>query len=112
LRSTSSNAGAIEDLAPEDVVEVPCDVDRGGARPRPTGKLPEGVRGLVYSVKEYERGLIRASLAGSAQLARLALMECPIVGQWEIAGRVLDALIASDPEGLGYLSTARAQARP
>jgi len=30
-------------------------------------------------------------------------MHNPIVGQWEIAERVLDALIAADPAGLGYL---------
>jgi 6-phospho-beta-glucosidase len=97
------NRGAIEDLEPSDVVEVPCEVDRGGARSAATGPLPESVRGLVHGVKEYERTLIRAALEGSARLARLALMHNPIVGQWEIAGRVLDALIAGDSEGLGYL---------
>lgn len=97
------NRGAIEDLHADDVVEVPCEVDRRGARASRTGRLPEGVRGLVISVKEYERALIRAALEGSAQLARLALMHNPIVEQWDIAGRVLDALIAADQEGLGYL---------
>ena len=97
------NRGAIAGLQDDDVVEVPCDVDRAGTRPRPVGELPEGVRGLVESVKEYERALIRASLSGSLQMARLALMEYPIVGQWDIASRLLDALITADPEGLGYL---------
>jgi 6-phospho-beta-glucosidase len=97
------NGDAIEDLEPADVVEVPCEVDRAGARPHRTGRLPDGIRGLVESVKEYERALIRASLAGSKRMAQLALMEYPLVGQWEIAGRVLDSLIASDREGLGYL---------
>jgi 6-phospho-beta-glucosidase len=97
------NRGAIDDLDAADVVEVPCDVDRNGARPRPTGRLPEGVRGLVLAVKEYERALIRASLEKSAAMARLALMECPIVGQWEPAGKVLEALRQADREGLGYL---------
>jgi 6-phospho-beta-glucosidase len=97
------NDGAIEDLEAEDVVEVPCEVDRRGARARRTGALPEGMRGLVIGVKEYERALIRASLAGSARLAKVALMHNPIVGQWEVAGRVLEALIAGDREGLGYL---------
>lgn len=97
------NKGAIEDLEAADVVEVPCEVDRNGARSATTGPLPEGVRGLVLGVKEYERAIIRASLEGSRDVARLALMHNPIVGQWEIAGRLLDALIAGDPEGLGYL---------
>jgi 6-phospho-beta-glucosidase len=97
------NQGAIEDLLDDDVVEIPCEVDRRGARPRSAGPLPRSVRGLVESVKQYERRLIEASLAGSRRQARLALMEYPIVGGWEPAGELLDALIAADPEHLGYL---------
>jgi 6-phospho-beta-glucosidase len=97
------NRGAIEDLQPEDVVEVPCAVSREGAKPSRTGPLPEGVRGLVIAVKEYERELIRASLTHSKKRAQLALTTYPIIGQWEIAGQVLDALIAADPDYLSYL---------
>jgi len=94
---------AIEGLLADDVVEVPCEVDRDGARPKRTGPLPQSIRGLVESVKQYERRLIHASLTQSKAQARVALMECPIVGGWEPAGEVLDALIAADPEHLSYL---------
>lgn len=97
------NRGTIDDLASGDVVEVPCDVDAAGACPRRIGRLPAAARGLVQSVKEYERLLIQAARKGSRKLARLALMENPIVGQWELAGTVLDRLIEADPEHLGYL---------
>jgi len=97
------NSGAIEDLEPDDIVEVPCDLDRTGPRPRRTGRLPDSVRGLVQSVKAYERTAIRASLARSRALAHLAMLEYPIIGQWEVATEVLQSLCKSDPEGLGYL---------
>jgi 6-phospho-beta-glucosidase len=97
------NRGAIEDLEPDDVVEVTCTVDRDGAHPRSTGRLPGSVRGLVESVKAYERTTIRAAIEGSRLLAQLALMEYPIVGQWELAGELLESLMASDPGGLGAL---------
>jgi len=97
------NSGAIEDLEPDDIVEVPCDLDRTGPRPRRTGRLPDSVRGLVQSVKAYERTAIRASLARSRALAHLAMLEYPIIGQWEVATEVLRSLCKSDPEGLGYL---------
>jgi hypothetical protein len=42
-------------------------------------------------------------LRSSKALAQLALLEYPIVGEWELAGTLLQALIASDPKGLGYL---------
>ena len=76
------NDGAIEDLAPDDIVEVPCEIDRRGARVVARCRLPEAVRGLVLAVKAYERCTIRAALEGSVALARLALLEYPIVGQW------------------------------
>lgn len=97
------NSGAIADLAPDDVVEVPCLIDRHGASPLAVGSLPETVRGLTVTVKAYERTAIRAAVEKSYELARLALLVHPLIGQWEASDRVLTALIESDPEHLGYL---------
>jgi 6-phospho-beta-glucosidase len=96
------NRGAIDDLADEDMVEVACSINSAGAVPKRVGRLPESVRGLVLSVKAYERTLIRAALEKSRKLAQRALLEYPIVGQWEPGGEVLSALIATDPD-LAYL---------
>ncbi len=97
------NRGAIRDLQPDDVVEVPCQVSRDGIIPLASGELPDCVRGLVLSVKAYERMAVQAAAEGSLPKARLALMLYPIVGEWQLAGEVLDALVASDPQHLGYL---------
>ena len=97
------NGGAIEDLEPEDVVEVPCEIDRTGARPQRTGRLPDSVRGLVQAVKAYERTTIQAAISGSGALAQLAMLEYPIMGQWELAGKLRQSLVAGDPVHLGYL---------
>jgi 6-phospho-beta-glucosidase len=97
------NQDAIDDLEADDIVEVPCDVDRTGAHPRQTGRLPESVRGLTLSVKAYERTAIRAALEGSRAIAQLALLEYPSIAQWELAGELLSSLTASDPDGLGHL---------
>jgi 6-phospho-beta-glucosidase len=96
------NRGAVDDLADEDVVEVACSITPTGAIPKRVGRLPESVRGLVLSVKAYERTLIRAAVEKSRALAQRALLEYPIVGQWEPAGEVISALIAADPD-LAYL---------
>ena len=98
-----ANRGAIEELEDDDVVEVPCQVNRDGVCPLHTGRLPDSVRGLVESVKAYERTTIEASLRCSRALAQLALLEYPIVGQWDVAGEVLHSLCEGDPQGLGYL---------
>ena len=97
------NHGTIDDLADEDVVEVACHITSIGAKPtHKIGRLPDSVRGLVLSVKAYERTLIRAAVEKSRLLAQRALLEYPIVGQWEPACEVLTALIAADPD-LAYL---------
>ena len=99
------NHGIIDDLADEDVVEVACHITSTGAKPtHKIGRLPDSVRGLVLSVKAYERTLIRAAVEKSRLLAQRALLEYPIVGQWEPACEVLTALIAADPD-LAYLRT-------
>jgi 6-phospho-beta-glucosidase len=97
------NRHALDDLEADDVVEVLCDVDKMGARPRRIGRLPEQVRGLTLSVKEYERTTIRAALESSCATARLALFEHPSIAQWELAGELLSSLRAADSEHLGYL---------
>ena len=78
-------------------------MDRNGAKPRLTGRLPESVRGLVTAVKAYEKTSIRAAMEQSRPLAQLAMLEYPIIGQWEWAGEILEALMAADPNGLGGL---------
>ncbi len=96
------NRGTINGLNDDDIVEVLCDISQSGPAPRPVGELPESVRGLVLSVKAYERTLIRAAVTGSSSLAALALLEYPIVGDWELAKETLDALRNSDAH-LSYL---------
>jgi 6-phospho-beta-glucosidase len=98
------NHGAIDDLDADDVVEVPCEISRHGIVSHRTGPLAESVRGLVLAVKAYERTSIRAAVEKSARLAELAMLEYPIIGQWDLACDVLKALIQQDRENLGYLT--------
>ena len=102
------NQGSIDDLAADDVVEVPCSLSRAGIVPQPAGALPNSVSGLVRSVKAYERAAIQAALECSIARAQTALLLYPAVGEWEPAGKLLAALVESDPEHLGYLKNAMA----
>jgi 6-phospho-beta-glucosidase len=97
------NGGAIEGLANDDVVEVPCLASRAGIVPQPAGSLPDAVKGLVLAVKAYERAATQSALECSLERAQTALLLYPPVGEWEPAGDLLDALIESDTEHLGYL---------
>lgn len=46
---------------------------------------------------------IRAAVEQSMELARLAMLVHPLVGDWELADQLTNALVNSDPEHLGYL---------
>ena len=98
------NSGSMEDLAPEDVVEVPCRISAEDVKPMKVGRLPKSVCGLVLAVKEYERTLIRAVVEHSWPIAQLAMLEYPIIAQWEIAEKLRESFSSSDPEFLGYLN--------
>jgi len=98
------NRGAIADLEPDDVVEVPCVVAYEDVHPLAVGRVPDVVRGLILSVKAYERFVIRAAVERSAKWARLALFVHPLIGEWELAGQLLATFRRQDPEHFGDLA--------
>jgi 6-phospho-beta-glucosidase len=90
------NAGALPDLSPDAVVEIPARIDRDGAHPLPLRPLDPDMRGLVQSVKGYEELTIAAARTGDRETALRALLANPLVRHWEIARPLLDALLAAN----------------
>ena len=86
---TVRNGGALEDLEPNDAVELPCQVSSRGVQVLPVGRAPEAVRSLLLQVKEYERLTVRASVDHSREMALAALEKNPLVGRPEVARQVL-----------------------
>ena len=86
---TVRNGKALEDLAPDDAVELPCQVSSHGVEVPPVGRAPEAVRSLLLQVKEYERLTVRASVEHSRELALAALEKNPLVADPKVAREVL-----------------------
>ncbi|MDR7517944.1 MAG: 6-phospho-beta-glucosidase [Armatimonadota bacterium] len=99
----TTNGRAIDDLAADDVVEVPCRVDTGGVRPRRMGRLPAQVRDLVLQVKAYERATVEAALEGSWAGAVAALARHPLVPSAEVARRMAEEFRRRLAPHLDYL---------
>lgn len=78
---TVCNGGALQDLAANDAVELPCEVSSRGLTVLPVGHAPEVVRPLLLQMKEYERLTVQASVEHSLEKARAALEMNPLVGQ-------------------------------
>ncbi len=87
---TVQNGDAMNDLAPEDAVELPCKVSRNGVVARRCGRLPEQVRELLLQVKQYERLTVDAVVRHSKNTARIALEWNPLVGMKTAAAILTD----------------------
>jgi 6-phospho-beta-glucosidase len=90
------NEGAVPGLPDDAVVEVPCTVDHEGAHPLPQRTLPPEMAGLVAHCKAYERLAVQAALSGSRDVMIRALVANPLVGQYPLAERLADALLAAN----------------
>lgn len=86
---TIRNGKALEDLDPNDAVELPCQVSSRGVEVPAVGRAPEAVRPLLMQVKEYERLTVRASVEHSGEMALAALEKNPLVARPEAARQVL-----------------------
>jgi len=87
------NGSAISCLEPADIVEIQCFIDQNGVHPyQVEGPIPEHCRGLLQTVKAYERLATKAALTQSYDLALQALATHPLVPDALVAKEVLDDL--------------------
>jgi 6-phospho-beta-glucosidase len=94
------NAGALPFLPDDAVVEVPAVVGAGGADPVTLAPLDPLMRGLVAHVSAYEELAVDAALRGGRDRVARALLAHPLVGQYDLADRLADTLVA---ENAAYL---------
>jgi 6-phospho-beta-glucosidase len=88
------NQGTLAGLASDDVVEVPARVSRDGLVALPQAPLAPELLGLVQHVAAYERLAARAAMSGDRVLIRKAMLTHPLIAQDEIAGDLLDRMLA------------------
>lgn len=101
------NRGAIADLPEDAVVEINCIVDKSGARPIASGRLPDVVRPLVAGVKDYERYTIKAAAEGDREAAFKALLNHPLVHGADIAQALLEEILEANKKYLPAFFTGR-----
>nr|BFE99612.1 hypothetical protein GCM10020241_12880 [Streptoalloteichus tenebrarius] len=92
------NRNAVAEMPADAVVEVPCVVDRNGARPLAVGAVEPHFLALMRQVKTVERAAITAATTRSRAHALLALVSHPLVDSAAAAERALDGYAAAFPE--------------
>lgn len=99
------NDGALPGLADDDVVELPFTIDGSGVQPMAVAPLRPEMLGLVQAVTAYERLTVEAAVTGDRTIASRALLAHPLIGRWELAGAVLDDLLAAGADHLPAFAT-------
>ena len=90
------NDGHFPFLADDAVIEVPCDVSATGAVARPAESLEPLYAGLVAHVSAYEDLALDAARLGGRDRVCAALLAHPLVGQYDVAETLTDALLAGN----------------
>ncbi|WP_058044415.1 6-phospho-beta-glucosidase [Streptomyces roseifaciens] len=96
------NDGTLPFLPDDAVIEVPAAVDARGAHPLPVRPLEPLYAGLVANVTAYEHLALEAALEGGRDRVFRALLAHPLVGQFDHADRLTDALVAHNREHLAW----------
>ena len=86
------NDGAVAELPDDACIEVPCNVDKNGARPVKQRPLEPQIRGVIQHVKAYEELTVKAAVERDRKTAILALAAHPLVPSVRVAIGVVDEL--------------------
>ncbi len=92
------NRTAVSNMADDAFLELLCDVDMDGPRPRPVGEMPRGVRGLSELVLDTHELTAEAIVKADYALLRRAMMTDPLTNS--IADAILRDLLAAERDAL------------
>ena len=96
----TANQGAVTNMADDAFLELLCDIDMAGPRPRPVGAMPRGLRGLQEQVLDTHELTAEAVATCDRNLLRRALLTDPIVNSIADADAILAELFALERDAL------------
>jgi 6-phospho-beta-glucosidase len=96
------NDGTFDFLPDEAVIEVPAVTGSGGPAPVPAAPLSPLMRGLVGHMSAYEELAVDAALRGGRPRVVSALLAHPLIGQYDLAEKMADRLIAENARFLSW----------
>jgi 6-phospho-beta-glucosidase len=96
------NNGSLPFLPDDAVIEVPAIVDGRGATPLPVKPVEPGFAGLISHVTGYEYLALEAAVHGGRDRVADALLAHPLIGQYSIAEKLADELVAENKDLLPW----------
>lgn len=96
----TANRGAVTNMADDAFLELLCDVDMDGPRPRAVGEMPRGLLGLQQTVLDTHELTVEAIVNCDRQLLRRAMLVDPIVNSIADADAIIADLFALERDVL------------
>lgn len=95
------NKGAIDFLDYNDVVEVTCELDKDGVKPKNIENIPIMQRNLINQIKEYERLTVEAVFEKDKEKAIKALTTHPLISSYSLAKKLVKEYLEAHKEYVG-----------
>ena len=99
------NDGTLPFLADEAVIEVTATITAAGPAPVPVAPVSPVMSGLIAHVSSYEELAVDAALQGGRGRVAAALLAHPLVGQYDLAEKLTDRLLAENAAFLPWVRT-------
>ena len=94
------NDGAVTNMADDAFLELLCDVDMDGPRPRPVGEMPRGLRGWQEIILDTHELTAEAVATCDPALLRRAMLTDPLVTSFADADAIVRELLEIERDAL------------
>jgi len=94
------NDGAVDNMNDDDFLELCCDVDMSGPRPRPVGRMPGGLRGLMAQVLDTHELTVAAAVTCERDILRKAMLTDPLALSIPDTDAIIDELLEAEKDAL------------
>lgn len=96
----TANQGAVTNMREDAFLELLCDIDMDGPRPRPVGEMPRGLRAMQEVVLDTHELTAEAIATCNLALLRRALLTDPLVNSIADADALIKELLEAEREAL------------
>lgn len=94
------NKGAVANMADDAFLELLCDFDAGGPHPRPSGRMPRGIRALEEQVLDAHELSVEAAVTCDRNILRRAMLTDPLVSSLADTDTIIADLLAAERDAL------------
>ncbi|MDY7010345.1 MAG: glycoside hydrolase family 4 [Planctomycetota bacterium] len=94
------NDGAVTNMADDAYLELLCDIDADGIRPRPVGEFPRGLRSLTEQVLDTHELTVEAAVTCRRDILRKAMLTDPLAVSIADADAMIEELLEAEKDAL------------